>query len=170
MLVILALLFHFLGFHALSTYCNLWHLCYSSPKLLPHAQNRYIGMWNIDLTFSEILLYQMISQCHDVIHVITEFCIFGAVAEVTDGFRIALSVVETGLGWMTGHQVMAWLRAIFLATTSTPAIRFIQLPVHLTLGSSLMQGKAVAAWNWIIFSIRECMVPYLHFLFLHSAV
>ena len=75
-----------------------------------------------------------------------------------------------GLDWMTDLQVMAWPRAFFLATTSTPAIRFIQPPFHLVLGSSLMQDKALATWNWIIFSIWEGMVPYLHFLCLRSAV
>jgi hypothetical protein len=34
---------------------------------------------------------------------------------------------------MTGLQVMAWPRAFFLAATSTPALRFIQLPVCLIL-------------------------------------
>jgi hypothetical protein len=44
----------------------------------------------------------MISHFHDVIHVITEFCIFGAVTEVTDGFRIALS--GAGLNdWSSSH-------------------------------------------------------------------
>jgi hypothetical protein len=52
----------------------------------------------MNLTFYEIILYQMISHFHDVIHVITEFCICGAVTEVTDGFRIAVSLVQTGLG------------------------------------------------------------------------